>query len=180
MKKFDGRIWRDPITVFASVQQSAEKIVRQDFGDRVLHIELKLKADEYDDPRFSKYNYEWIHEGIAPTKTLKRFNIEVPPNQNKPFLYPDGKTIKEVLEEDTVIESVESAPVKTRTSKYKNVKCKWCDDDIPSNGAAQFSHLKKHINQLVERGILNKSQASKIRSIKLDNKHEKIFADAFC
>jgi hypothetical protein len=85
-----------------------------------------------------------------------------------------------------MFEMVESkaAPVETpvatpKLSGYQPKLCPYCSGEVPSNGAAQFSHLKKHINELVGRSVLTKEQADGIRSIKLTPEMAQIFAGAF-
>ena len=173
--KKDDRIWRVPFMVNAGVQQSAEKITRDHFGDYMLHIEFKAKADEHDDKKYEKYSLDWLHEGIVPVKTLGSLGINIPPNQSVPFVYPDGKTPNQVMkEEETIIEVEEEIK-----PKFKLMKCEWCKQEIPKNGAAQFSHLKKHLSELVEKGALTARKAKSIRSTKLDKKIRRIFHKEF-
>jgi hypothetical protein len=54
------------------------------------------------------------------------------------------------------------------------IKCEWCGDDLPTNGAARFSHLKKHIRELVKKKLLTQEQANLIRKLDLDNEIRKI------
>ena len=63
--------------------------------------------------------------------------------------------------------------------KYKRIKCQHCGNMIPSNGAAQFSHLKKHVKELLSAGKLTDEQVKEIRSIRLKPEHEQIFAAHF-
>jgi hypothetical protein len=54
-----------------------------------------------------------------------------------------------------------------KVEKFETKICQWCGESLPSNGAAQFSHLRKHVLQLVKANILTKDQVGEIRSIKL-------------
>ncbi len=171
----DGRIWISPVTVFASVQQSAEKIIRTDYRS-ALHMEFKAKSEDFDDPKFDKHNLEWVHEGIVPVRVLKKLGIYVPSNQGDPFIYPDGKTPEQVLQEEAELNEPEIPEYKP---KYSEIKCEWCGQQVPKNGAAQYSHLRKHINELVNMKMLSKPESKKINSIKLNLKHRKIFRKAF-
>ncbi|KKL63211.1 hypothetical protein LCGC14_2177360 [marine sediment metagenome] len=173
----DGRIWKEPITINAGVQQSAEKTVRNHYEDMdILHFELKLKSDIHDDPRFEKHNLIWAHDGIVSIGKLKSLGIDIPENQSKPFIYPDGKTVKEILAES---EEIEEREIEEYVPKYKSINCEWCKQQVPKNGAAQFSHLKKHLSELVASGAMTKKKAKDIRSIKLDSKTKKIFLREF-
>jgi hypothetical protein len=49
------------------------------------------------------------------------------------------------------------------------VKCEWCGEAIPINGAARFSHLKKHIRELVKKKLLTLEQANAVRKVDLDD-----------
>jgi hypothetical protein len=53
------------------------------------------------------------------------------------------------------------------TSVYQNVKCKWCEEALPKNGAAQFSHLKKHLKQLVVAGLMTQEVMNAVNSLTL-------------
>jgi hypothetical protein len=41
----------------------------------------------------------------------------------------------------------QEAPKEVKTEKYQLKTCEWCGDELPSNGAAQFAHLMKHIRE---------------------------------
>jgi hypothetical protein len=70
--------------------------------------------------------------------------------------------------------SESDAPV----GKYSKIQCEWCDAEICSNGAAQFSHLKKHLALLVKEEIITDKDSKKVRSTKLTPKMRKIFVEA--
>lgn len=53
--------------------------------------------------------------------------------------------------------------------------CEWCNERLSNNGAAQFSHLKKHLRQLVKMKLLSDDQVSKITSVKLEPEIYKVF-----
>lgn len=56
--------------------------------------------------------------------------------------------------------------------------CEWCQKDLPTNGAAKFSHLKMHLRQLVEKGKLTEEQAQ-VRTLKLPPEIRKVFEASF-
>jgi len=58
---------------------------------------------------------------------------------------------------------------------FQKVPCKWCGNDLPSNGAAQFAHLSKHLRQLVAKNLLTRGQSVLVRSTALTPEMEKIF-----
>jgi hypothetical protein len=64
-------------------------------------------------------------------------------------------------------------------AKYNRIECSWCNQMIPRNGAAQFSHLKKHINEVIQDGKITEEEAKEIRSVKLDPKYDVIFKKFF-
>ena len=59
------------------------------------------------------------------------------------------------------------------------VICEWCSEKLPPHGAARFSHLSKHVKQLVRKKLLTEEQASAINSLKLSDEIRKIFVDHF-
>lgn len=65
--------------------------------------------------------------------------------------------------------------LKNENSKYEDKKCEWCQDTLPSNGAAQFSHLRKHVSQLQKMKLLSDQDVKEIRSIKLTSEIRKRF-----
>jgi len=58
---------------------------------------------------------------------------------------------------------------------FQKVPCKWCNKELPSNGAAQFAHLGKHLRQLVFKNLLTREQSALVRSTALTPEVEKIF-----
>jgi hypothetical protein len=56
--------------------------------------------------------------------------------------------------------------------------CEWCGKELPTNGAAQFSHIKMHFRQLVNKGKLTPEQAN-VRSVELSPELRKIFEEHF-
>jgi len=61
----------------------------------------------------------------------------------------------------------------------KSELCEWCKAQLPPNGAAKFSHLKKHINELVKKHKLTQEQANSIRKLKLESEVRKIFEEYY-
>lgn len=60
-------------------------------------------------------------------------------------------------------------------SKFKISKCEWCGNELSSGGAARFSHLKKHVRELVKNGVLSQEQANDVHSVKLTDEMRKLF-----
>ncbi len=88
----------------------------------------------------------------------------------------EGVQISLKKAQKTIEEDEDSTELTIKHSdKYENKLCKWCNASLPSNGAAQFSHLKRHINQLVKHQNLSSEQAGAIHSIKLTPEMEVIF-----
>jgi hypothetical protein len=57
---------------------------------------------------------------------------------------------------------------KVKAQAFENKKCQWCGDVLPSNGAAQFSHLRKHLLRMLVKNILDKEKVNSVRSLKLE------------
>ena len=78
-------------------------------------------------------------------------------------------------------DSSTSSIIVNNKSNYsiKSKACEWCGKDMPTNGAAQFSHIKMHVRQLVDKGKLTKEQAAGVRSVKLSGEIRKIFEEHF-
>jgi hypothetical protein len=57
---------------------------------------------------------------------------------------------------------------KLKIQAFEDKKCDFCGDVLPSNGAAQFSHLRKHLLRMVEKNIIDKERANSVRSLKLE------------
>lgn len=70
-------------------------------------------------------------------------------------------------------------PEKDVAGGYKKKKCEYCNEEVCSNGAAQFSHLKKHVTQLAGKGELSPEQVNSIRKLKLEPGIQAIFAKNF-
>lgn len=84
--------------------------------------------------------------------------------------------------ETITFEDLKQISLKQESSKESGFKlkiCPYCQAEVPTNGAAQFSHLKKHINELVSKGVLDEKQAKSIRSVKLSVKMRKVFKGVF-
>ena len=69
------------------------------------------------------------------------------------------------------------APNPVKEFGFQKVPCKWCSKELPSNGAAQFAHLGKHLRQLVFKNLLTKEQSALVRSTALTPEVEKIFEE---
>jgi hypothetical protein len=69
--------------------------------------------------------------------------------------------------------------LKMADEKYKSIPCRWCGEQAPNNGGAQFSHLKSHLNELVSKKFLDVEQVKNIRSVKLPPDLMKIFEEAY-
>lgn len=57
---------------------------------------------------------------------------------------------------------------KVKAQAFEDKKCDWCGDVLPSNGAAQFSHLRKHLLRMVDKNIIDKEKVNSVRSLKLE------------
>lgn len=127
---------------------------------------------------------------IIPIKPPKDFDLKYPEiiptepaevapkavRKISPWMMPPEPTRTVQLGAETPKQQ-ESPPVKL--SGYQPKKCPYCTSDVPSNGAAQFSHLKKHVNELVSRKVLTVEQAAAIRSTKLTEEMQKVFTEAY-
>jgi hypothetical protein len=71
------------------------------------------------------------------------------------------------IKKQLVDSSKDKEVVETTNTVYENIKCKWCSENLPKNGAAQFSHLKKHLKQLVSGGRMTQEIFNKVNSITL-------------
>lgn len=125
-----------------------------------------------------------------PKPQLKAIRLEDAPAKPKPVpvVPPAPKKLNPLFEMvEPTPKPVQSVPVikpptpepVAKPSGYQPKICPYCAGEVPSNGAAQFSHLKKHINDLVGRAVLTKEQADGIRSVKLTPEMAQIFAGAF-
>lgn len=155
----DGRIYKSNIIVYASCLQEAEKRVKVPINGNVsLKVIFKSKSPNYES-KVLRFLSENVMECIAAPDELRRLDIEVPPNQTK----LDG-----IINPEAQVREVKAS----HTSKYKTIKCKYCGRDIFNNGVAQFSHMKKHINDLIDRKIL--SDSDKINGLSIPPKIDKI------
>jgi hypothetical protein len=91
----------------------------------------------------------------------------------------DGVQVKYQEGKEVHTETEAPKPLRSPSEKYETKVCVWCHEPVPSNGAAQFSHLKKHVNELVAKKVLDKEQANAVRSVKLTPEMEVIFKEAF-
>lgn len=168
-----GRIYNLPNLYFSASKTDAENSVlkcRIGGGEEVLGIEFISSNKKYEiiHKKYAKfYNYEH-HQFIAKSKDLEEMDIEIPDIQRKSYEYPFPPEPE-----------IQEPKKKEKPSLYNKIKCPYCDDKVSSNGAAQFSHLKKHVRELVKEGAITKRQASGIRSIKLTPRLRKIFKDSF-
>lgn len=122
----------------------------------------RLLRDSYTNANEKQYPDEWM-KGIQKTlDKIKCGHIKVWPRV----------TISEKKE-------AEKTGKKLADEKYDRVQCEWCGSMIPSNGAAQFSHLRKHINELVKKGKLTELAAKSINSTKLSKVMRKLFERHF-
>lgn len=70
-------------------------------------------------------------------------------------------------------------PEKDFAGGYKQKICEFCGEKVASNGAAQYSHLRKHIAQMLSKNALTREQAAGIRSTKLTPEMLKLFTEFF-
>lgn len=165
----DGRIWEEPFSVLSDNKKHAERIVRRDYPDAV-HIDFKLKY-KYDDyeKRAQKYFGLDVHEQIPSQKKLASLGIQVPDRQIEPYVYSSTADAPEPIRNT-------DNPHNGR--EFKSKKCEYCGDDVPRNGAAQFSHLRKHLRQLVDKGWMTKKQMDAIRSVTVSDEVKKLLKGA--
>jgi hypothetical protein len=64
------------------------------------------------------------------------------------------------------------------TANLAGEKCEWCEEILPPNAAGKFSHLRKHIGQLVRAGLLDKGKAQLINKLMLRFDIRKTFEEA--
>ena len=87
--------------------------------------------------------------------------------------------LTEVQQEMSNSDNSDDPKPEKNEAKYERIECRWCDESIPKNGAAQFSHLKKHVNELKKKGLLTEDQASSVRKLKLEQEIEDVFKSGF-
>ena len=170
-KRSDDRIWRIRCIVYSSNKKDAEKSAREPtHGKRdLIACVFRNKAENHDSKVFKPIKKETkIHEGIPSVNELQELGIAFTEMQKVPYEYNGSEPVEEV----------ENEPVQSKP-KYELVKCEYCGESIPRNGAAQFSHLRKHVKQLVDRGVVSDLEAKKIKKVKLNPEMKKKFQKAF-
>jgi hypothetical protein len=68
--------------------------------------------------------------------------------------------------------------IKGKITVTSGEKCKWCTQELSTSSAAQYSHLKKHVSQMIKAKFLTQEQAREIRGIKLSPEMIEIFKQA--
>lgn len=71
----------------------------------------------------------------------------------------DSIVVHSVKEIKPIIQKVEPQ------SGYVLKKCEYCEAEVKNNGAAQFSHLRKHLLDAVRDGKVAKESADAVRSL---------------
>ena len=126
------------------------------------------------------YNDISLYLGISEGKTAQEAWQELRDKCNLLDKLPEIKVRKIYAYEITNEYEIDIERVtKTIQERYPEATCEWCKEKLPSNGAAQYSHLTKHIKELTNKGFLTKEQAMAIRSIKLSNNIREIFIKHF-
>lgn len=160
----DKRIWRSHCLVLANGMRDAEKRAREPITDHdppIVHMIFRKKAEDYNSKVFKPIHKDGtIHDQILTPKELRDLGLEVPENQTVPL--------------DIEVE-IDEPEVEEDERKFESAKCRYCGGDVPRNGAAQYSHLRKHVNELLKRGILTPDEAKKIRKVKLVPRLDKLF-----
>ena len=170
-KRSDDRIWRSRCIVYSSDKKDAEKRAREPIhGKRdLVACIFRKKAENFDSKVFKPAKKETkIHEGIPSTNELRELGIAFTEMQKMPYEYNGFEPVEEI----------ENEPFRSEP-KYESIKCEYCGESIPKNGAAQFSHLRKHVKQLVDQGMISDLEAKQIRKVKLNPKMKKRFQNAF-
>jgi hypothetical protein len=62
---------------------------------------------------------------------------------------------------------------------YVPKTCQWCGKEIPSNGAASFSHLRSHLKELREKNVITREQEIAVRSLKLTPEMTKVLSEYY-
>jgi hypothetical protein len=165
-KRPDKRIWRSRCIVLASGKKDAEKKAKEPISNHdspILLIVFRKKAEDYNSNVFKPaHKGNRIQDCIPSPEELREVGLETPENQTAPLDIPE--------EPEPVVEEEEF-----EERKFELAKCQYCGGDVPKNGAAQFSHLRKHVNELVKRGILTPDEAKKIRKVKLEPRYDRLF-----
>jgi hypothetical protein len=79
----------------------------------------------------------------------------------------DGVQVKYQEGKEVHTETEAPKPLRSPSEKYETKVCVWCHEPVPSNGAALFSHIKRHLRSLVKGDIITKQQMDAIHSINL-------------
>ena len=171
-KRSDDRIWRSRCIVYLSDKKNAEKKAREPIHEKrdLVACIFRKKAENYDSKVFKPARKETnIHDGIPSIKELQELGIAFTEMQKVPYEYiSSGPEEIEEIEDEQIQEP-----------RYEPIKCEYCGESIPKNGAAQFSHLRKHVKQLVDRDVISDLEAKKIRKVKLSPGMKKKFKEAF-
>lgn len=124
-----------------------------------------------------------ISEGENVKIALQKLISKLKLNNGIPeYLYDDKKVVAysfqtsewvqvgkiEIIEDDQPI----------KESKFETKICKWCDNELPSNGGAQFAHLQKHLRQLLKNNKITIEQMQSVRNINLTQEFDIIFSAA--
>lgn len=118
--------------------------------DEVLGVSLFLGVESGDNPEdafsrlYGKHSMDRVYPDILK---LNVFCYEV-----GQFIDVNIKKAISVDKEDIVIDTLQ---------------CRWCDANISNKGAAQFSHLQKHLRVLLKKKLITKEQFQAVRSIEL-------------
>jgi hypothetical protein len=104
-----------------------------------------------------------------------QFEVEV---VDAPRVKQEIKPIK-IITQPEVKSEVNQEVKPLKVEQFTEIECRWCHEKLPSNGAAQFSHLRKHVNELIRKGDLTMEQATTIRRVKLEPNIETIFISKY-
>jgi len=65
------------------------------------------------------------------------------------------------------IPKISDIKIEEKVSNLFGQPCQWCGKPVSNKGAAQFSHLQKHLRQLMKSNLISKEQCQEIRSTTL-------------